>query len=158
MSNWSSAPVRASDSLDRAQAGEDAVDRLLADRHADRGAAAGHEVGRQLGQVGDGEAAALAHEVKKPNTAVQKPIEIQPKSAPKKMTMASSTQDCPWCGRHAQHEAAGDDRRQPDEDQEQDAAAAGLADPRQAAALLAELAMGDARRRAATAAGCGRGD
>ena len=90
--------------MNRLETREHPVDRLLADRHHDRRVPARLRYrnrvqvlqvdGRRV-DVRDREPVALRTSAKKPSSAVQKPIEIQPKSAPKKQTIASSSQVSP---------------------------------------------------------------
>ena len=87
--------------VDRPQPGEDALDRLVADRHDDRGArrrASSGAASRAPSRWVIAKRSRRRTSVKKPSSAVQKPIEIQPKSAPKKTTIATSSQVPPWCG------------------------------------------------------------
>ena len=82
-----SAPVRSSERYIALQAGEHAIDRLVGDRHDDRRARPTIEIRRRLVER-PGDAKPIAPRragSRSPAIAVQKPIEIQPNSAPKKI-------------------------------------------------------------------------
>ena len=75
--------------------------------------------------------------MKKPRVAVQKPIEIQPKSAPKKQRDDDLEPGAALVGENVDHEPGGDDARNQNQTAEQQAAPPRQRQPREGAPLLA---------------------